>query len=783
MISHQNLFFEFTCDPEAGYFSIHSLLHPEILIDRARITATFLISHSPQRILTDGWEPVNLFVREEVPSRHGPMRVMEIHTKIDPQDIETIISFAMPEQYPLFLWKVQLNHRGSVPVILNEIGMLSTEGGSLQVSHGNHPSDLAFYSNGWQSWAYSACYGAGEKQRRSRMGGIQGPMVTNPGTPQSRDEGHFSSDFFGICGDRKNRKALLAGFLSQKEQFGSIEARLKPVPSLSIRAHGDNIYFEPGAHVSTDWAVLYAFHLDEIDPILEYLEAAARENDVHTFDDPPLGWCSWYQYYQKITEKDIRKNLDAMCQYRDTLPLKLLQIDDGFEEEVGDWEGFRPGFPDGLTSLAADIRARGFISGLWLAPFIVHPNARLICEHPDFILRSENNKKVNAGFVWNRFTTGLDLTHPGALEYACKVIDTAVHQWGFSYLKLDFLYAGALAGKHYDPTLTRAQILRKGMEALRTAAGSETYLLGCGAPLGSVLGLVEAMRIGADVAGFWQPEYFGIRTFFHSEPHMPSAFTSIQNIITRAFLHNTWWVNDPDCLMVRSNTKLTIAEVQSLATAIAMTGGAVLISDDLTSIDQGRLRIAKNLIPVPGKRGWVLDWFDHQTPRKIRLDFNGPAGEWHVLACFNWEDHPHKIRIEREDFQLLEGSYWVSSFWDGEIRLAKEEIPLVEATIPPHGVGLFAVRPFRSEAPSYVGSNLHFSQGIEINDWELSGTNLDITLDAKCKTDGYFILFFPRQLTSVIRDSTLLEYETVGDHLYRIRVNLDPAVKITCVSG
>ena len=42
-----------------------------------------------------------------------------------------------------------------------------------------------------------------------------------------------------------------------------------------------------------------------------------------------------------------------------------------------------------------------------------------------------------------------------------------------------------------------------GMEAIREAVGPDVTLLGCGAPFGPMLGLVEAMRIGPDVSGDW----------------------------------------------------------------------------------------------------------------------------------------------------------------------------------------------------------------------------------------------------------------------------------------
>ena len=109
----------------------------------------------------------------------------------------------------------------------------------------------------------------------------------------------------------------------------------------------------------------------------------------------------------------------------------------------------------------------GFTPGLWLAPFIVSPASDLYKKHPEMLLRNLGGKFVNSGWNWNRFTTSLDMSHPAAQEYVRKVIDTAVHSWGFQYLKLDFLYAATIPGRHFNPTLTRAQIYDQAMQLIR----------------------------------------------------------------------------------------------------------------------------------------------------------------------------------------------------------------------------------------------------------------------------------------------------------------------------
>jgi alpha-galactosidase len=493
---------------------------------------------------------------------------------------------------------------------------------------------LSFFSNGWQSWSSTGSYNSGDKMRTTRLGILQEPMIFNPGTPINRKRGKFSSDFFSVIVDRQTRCGLMLGFLSQRENFGSITADFRKSPIIKMWANGDDARLEPGQSIATDWAVMYPLNLTSENPLKDYLDDVTVEHRISNLPKPPDGWCSWYHYYHDISQNVIKENLEKIHEIKDRLPLQLIQIDDGFQAEVGDWLELNDRFPNGLTSLAEDIKNAGFSPGLWLAPFILHPRAKTVQNHPEWLLRNRMGSLVRTGFVWNSLGAALDLTHPGALDYVREVIGTAVHQWGFPYLKLDFLYAAALKGKYQDGTKTRAQVLRLGMEAIREAAGEKTVLVGCGAPLGSMLGIVDIMRIGPDVNPTWTPSFSGISKPFKNEPSMPSARNSIQNIITRSPLHNRWWVNDPDCLLLRSDSELTLPEIQSLATSIAMTGGSILVSDDMTQLPSERLRILATLLPIMNKRPIVMDLFDSQRPSKLRLELEGSVGKMAFAGLF-----------------------------------------------------------------------------------------------------------------------------------------------------
>ncbi len=713
----------------------------------------------------------------------GPER-LEYRAPADTYGLAVRVEFTTLPGSPLLIWRMELTNQGGQPLAIDRIDLLQAGGqperGTFEL--GNiELSELTFFKNGWQSWSHSGAYPARAAMLRSRLGPFQEPMVINAGTPALRSRGYFSSDFFGVISHPASRSGLLLGFLSQKQHFGCLEAVLYDRPSLHLWANGDSARLDPGCQISTDWAVALLFDSSLEDPLGIYLDTAARENEVHLPELVPSGWCSWYHFYTHLSAENIQDNLKVLAAQQKNLPLPLVQIDDGFESQVGDWFSFKPTFPEGVAPLAAEIKQAGLTPGLWLAPFIVHPKSHLAHQHPDYLLRDRHGRPANAGFVWNAFGQALDLTVPEALDYSRQVIATAAHEWGYPYLKLDFLYAAALPGVYYDATRTRAQVLRMGMQAVREAAGPDTFLLGCGAPLGSVLGLVEANRIGADVSGDWTPRYFNLTFPFKNEPHMPCARNSIQNILARSPMHGRWWVNDPDCLLVRPDTHLSLAEVQTLASAIAMTGGSLLLSDDLPGLPQERLDIARVLMPVLGRRAEVLDLFERTTPEHLRLDMHGPTGDWHVLARFNSQDKPLAWQFRPADFNLPDGRYLVSSFWDGVQRMVESATGPAMPLLAPHGCALLAVYPDPSGAAAFAGSNLHFSQGVELKSFKVTAEDIRLRLELGREANGWFSLWLPAPPMYAVGGEQPLNWQPAGNNFYHFSVAFDDPLDV-CIS-
>ncbi|WP_399880652.1 glycoside hydrolase family 36 protein [Streptomyces sp. BBFR51] len=276
-------------------------------------------------------------------------------------------------------------------------------------------------------------------------------------------------------------------------------------------------------------------------------------------------WCSWYAYYENITERQLTEDISALR----GLPFDVVQVDDGWEQAVGDWEA-NAKFPSGMRALAGRITDAGLRPGLWLAPFIVHPDSRTARERPELLLRDDEGEPVVAGHNWGTGYWALDLTSPAAQEHLREMTHRVTREWGFTYLKLDFLQGGAVPGVRCKD-VGREEAYRTGLRIIREAAGPEVYLLASGAPLLPSLGLADGMRSGPDVAPLW--EHYATQ-----DPSDALARNAVVNTVHRLWQAPLLEV-DPDVVYFRSRLNLLTEQQQQWLRDLADVCGFRAVSD------------------------------------------------------------------------------------------------------------------------------------------------------------------------------------------------------------
>lgn len=416
------------------------------------------------------------------------------------------------------------------------------------------------YEHGWQSWSPTGRYPIDLPRSPRPVRDIWQAMSFRPELPGPPSG--FQSE----------------GLLVVEPGDGTVRSWLAPrpdvsVPSIRARLDGDRVLVS--ANGPLDERGLEPDIGSALASIGGALAGVMRARPIHALGP---GWCSWYGYWHEITDAVLDANIRAID--RLGLDVGVIQIDDGYQADIGDWlDG--SGRIGSMGAAADRIRATGRTAGVWTAPFLVGENSRLAREHPDWLVGG-----VVAAHHWGQAIHVLDVTHPDASAHLVDVFST-LRRWGFTFHKIDFLFAGAMVGRRHgdaDPIAA----YREGLRLIRAGLGEDATILGCGAPLLPSIGLVDAMRVSPDVGHDLDHESGDI-----SQPSLRGALSAGR---ARAWMHGRLWTNDPDCLLAATH----MADREGWADHIRNYGGLVMSGDRLDALDARGVGLTRELLRPSG---------------------------------------------------------------------------------------------------------------------------------------------------------------------------------------
>jgi alpha-galactosidase len=488
-------------------------------------------------------------------------------------------------------------------------GTIKGRAGSVEIFR--CPAPKEFLLNNWQSWGPMQKMAPGQKQEglEERMAKQSRYVFTPiPDTILS----HLVSDYFLAW------EGAMAGFLTSKvaHPFFIIDND----QLVGCLEYFDTLFSEP---VPLDPLVI--LQGNSVETLLEsYADLAAAENRASVPGWNPVGWSSWYHYFTNLGWKDVEKNLKIA---RAGFPFEVFQIDDGFEKDIGDWTQVKEGF-SALPDLARLIRDNGFTAGLWTAPFSASETSDLFDRHKYWMV-SEGGQPKECYAGWKKKIYALDTSHPEVKTWLYETF-SSLKKMGFDYFKIDFIFSAAMEGARVR-NATPIQAYREGLEVVRQAVRGG-FLLGCGAPLLPSIGLVNGMRIGEDTARFWNSQLAPFQGV--------NALYALKNSIMRYFMHKRWWLNDPDCLLLRSkDIELTPNEKELYALVAGALDNMIIESDDLELVDDWGKQLLQKAIGLRGGHVHVKGLLG-DGPYLID-SAGGPAGAIRLAA--NLSDNPKAL--------------------------------------------------------------------------------------------------------------------------------------------
>jgi hypothetical protein len=463
------------------------------------------------------------------------------------------------------------------------------------------------------------------------------------------------------------------------------------------------------------WAV--GFFADARDGLESYASEFARLNHLK-LKPVPVGFMTWYseKYGGALNETAVIELSKYLAATFKEYGYGFVQIDDLWQNGLKrdgparDFSKVNPTGPykGGMKPVADQIRALGLTPGLWILPFAIDHKDPVLAAQVPLVARTADGSP----FETNWTGTALDLTRPEARRYVQGFIRQAVYDWGYSYLKLDGLHIGMATrqtypGRNYvedrfgdavfaDKTKSNMQAGRLGLKAVREAAGPDTFILGCCTPqnersLGMTMGLVDAMRVGADSGVAWSGVVEGARS-----------------AAALYFLNGRVWWNDPDAIYARA--KIPLNEVQCFAGWVALTGMLNNQTDWAPDYPPERVDLLRRTMPAHQLTSVrPVDFFQNDPARVWVLTYQAGGVKRSVVGLFNWTDAPCEINVAAQRLGLRsDATYAGFEFWSN--RMLAPFKGRLDQRLPARSSRILAVREV-ADHPILLGTSRHVTQG------------------------------------------------------------------------
>ena len=418
------------------------------------------------------------------------------------------------------------------------------------------------------------------------------------------------------------------------------------------------------------------------------------------------GWTSWFAFFERVTEADIRRTADVLSEVLLPFGYQYLQIDDGFQRTpIGipdNWLQWNEKFPSGLEGVQRYIAARGLRAGLWTNTAF-HDRAWATA-HPRYFIPSPEGGPAYGN--WVGFV--MDAANPATLNELVRPVYQTLARTGWQYVKVDALrhlrYEGynSLADVFRRRGRDRVTVYRSFVQAIRDALGPRTFILGSWGPRPELAGLLDACRLGDDGFG-----YGGF-----------AQYNSFNNVV---------WRNDPD------HIELSEPDAYRATTLTSLTGSLLMLTDPPEVYRTVRVEAAKRAAPVlftvpvqvydvdpsrTSRIGAVDVEVSGAGPRPFEadqqlvqplylLEVSRPFERWVVLARAGGEER----RIRFADLGLAaDREYLVYEFWTKSFVGSFQEAFVPGPIEPSFAVQVFCVR-VREPRPQLLATNRHVSCG------------------------------------------------------------------------
>lgn len=143
-------------------------------------------------------------------------------------------------------------------------------------------------------------------------------------------------------------------------------------------------------------------------------------------------WCAW-GYGRDFKPQQVYDTLPTVKK----MGFKWVTLDDGWQNDYGDWQLDPKKFPGGdadIKAMVERIHQEGFKAQLWWSPLSAVPSSKLLTNQPDLALLNKDGSRQKISW-WN--SDYLCPADSRVVEYHKALVRKILVDWGFDGLKLD----------------------------------------------------------------------------------------------------------------------------------------------------------------------------------------------------------------------------------------------------------------------------------------------------------------------------------------------------------
>ncbi len=568
-------------------------------------------------------------------------------------------------------------------------------------------------------------------------------------------EGRHLSRTVGLLYHPSSRGVLNSSFLSFDRAATEV-VYTDETGKLALEGRCDFAGFvlKAGGSITSEVAYLEG-SCDPFDSLEKWAQRAATRYQPRFAERPSIGWVggwTWRDgFTQEIYEELVRENIAAIANQLSGFGVEHIWVSIANIKRMlpGLWqEENAESFPHGLEWLVRELKGYGMKLGLWVAPFWIPDKLCDLFEtHRDHLLKQGNQ------YVWNNYQLpygvsgtlpegervgfySLDGSHPRSLAFLREVFGH-YRKLGVRYFMIDFLYAGSGSTPghfpydfHWDQSKIRGpEVYRQALQVIRESVGEETYLLSSTGTTFQHIGCVDAVRVGPDI-GEGRPLIPTMATY--PATYKIGNWALIQTVAaTMAFTYFTdrrFYYNDAfNVLTVDRPVPLT--EAQATITMFALSGGPVMLGDDIATIAKERLTLIKKCLPQYHTMAKPVDLFravHPDVPKVFHLHLHRDWDEWEVVGILNAGSETLHQRLDFRQLGLnAEVRYALFDFWDEAYLGEAMDTCLLE--IQARSARVVRICRVRSH-PWLLASDMHVTQGaVEVEELRWDGPTRTLT--------------------------------------------------------